>query len=501
MSTIWSGYSVSYSGMSTAQRSLGVTSSNLSNTNTEGYTRKRAVGQDLYVSGDGSNTGIGASVQSILRVRNQFLDLQYREQNTETGYAQGKSSLLASMQEVINEFNAIDKTSAKTSNGLQETMNKFLSSWTELSKDPASASCKSSVLENADAMLGAFNEMATTLLTLRESMANNVRDGVDDVNNLASQIAMLNDQILQTETRNVEASDLRDARDLLIDKVSSLVNITTAEQANGVVNVYINGVSLVSENKARELETAGLGTATNPIKVQWKNLDEDVSLTSGALRFYLDEANPSGVDDIVITTTAPPDSKIVPYNWETTANKSSLTTMTNGLNDLLVTFATAVNNIYNPTHTAGQDFFTNITTGTDMSLKNVQVNSTYEADYTKIKANSDGTAGNNDIAKALGVLSSKSDLYKCDGISMSMDTFYSSFVSWLGTTGDTATANYTTQSGLLTQIQTQRNGLSSVSLDDEMSTMITYQHAYSASARVMNVVDTLVAGLISDLGG
>lgn len=77
--------------------------------------------------------------------------------------------------------------------------------------------------------------------------------------------------------------------------------------------------------------------------------------------------------------------------------------MTNGLNDLLVTFTTAVNNIYNSTHAAGQDFFTSITTGTDMGLKNVQVNAAYEADYTQIKANSDGTTGNNDISKALGV--------------------------------------------------------------------------------------------------
>ena len=491
MSTIWSGYSVSYSGMSTAQRSLGVTSSNISNTSTEGYTRKRAVGQDLYVSGDSSNTGIGATVQSILRVRNQFLDIQYREQNTETGYAQGKSGLLASMQEVINEFNAIDKTSAKTTNGLQETMNKFLSSWTELSKDPTSASCKSSVLENADAMLGAFNEMATTLLTLRESMANNVRDGVNDVNTLASQIATLNDQILQMETRNVEASDLRDARDLLIDNLSSLTNITTSEMDNGMVNVYVSGVSLVSGNKAKEMEVTGLGTATNPLKVQWKDLNEPVALAGGSLKFYLDEADPSGVDAITA----------LPYNWSTTADTSALTTMTNGLNDLLVTFATAVNNIYNPTHVAGQDFFTTVDGTATMGLKNVQVNTSYEADYTQIKANSDGTAGNNDISKAIGVLSSQSGLYQCDGISMSMDTFYSSFVSWLGTTGDTATADYSTQSGLLTQIQTQRSGLSSVSLDDEMSTMITYQHAYSASARVMNVVDTLVAGIISDLGG
>ena len=503
--TIWSGYSVSYSGMSTAQRSLGVTSSNISNTSTEGYTRKRAVGEDLYVSnssGDGSSTGIGATVQSVLRIRNQFLDLQYREQNTETGYAQGKNGLLASLQEVINEFNAIDKTSAKTSNGLQETMNKFLSSWTELSKDPTSASCKSSVLENADSMLGAFNEMATTLLTLRESMANNVRDGVKDVNTVAEQIAELNQQIMELETRDVEASDLRDARDLLIDQVSALANITTAVQNNGMVNVYVNGVSLVNGNKAREMAVTGMGTGIDPLKVQWKDLGMDVALTSGSLKCYLDEANPNGVATIVISTTATSPPKIIPYDcWSTTANKSALTTMTNGLNDLLVTFAAAVNNIYNPNKVAGQDFFTSVTTGSAMGLNNIQVNAAYEADYTKIKANSDGTAGNNDISKAIGVLSSEDGLYNCDGILMNMNTFYSSFVSWLGTAGDTASAEHATQSGLLSQIQTQRSSLSSVSLDDEMSTMITYQHAYSASARVMNVVDTLVAGLISDLGG
>ena len=239
------------------------------------------------------------------------------------------------------------------------------------------------------------------------------------------------------------------------------------------------------------METTGLGTAASPIKVQWKDLQEDVTITGGSLKSYLEEADSSGVD--TITTT--------PYNWSTPDDASALTTMTNGLNSLLVTFTTAVNSIYNPTGTAGQDFFTVGTSGTALGLKNVQVNATYEADYSQIKANSDGTSGNNDIAKKLGALGSQSSLYQCDGISMNMDTFYSSFISWLGTAGDTASANSSTQSGLLTQIETQRSSVSSVSLDDEMTNMLMYQHAYGASARVMSVVDNLVAGLIADLGG
>ena len=490
--TIWSGYSVSYSGMSTAQRSLGVTSSNISNTSTEGYTRKRAVGNDLYVSNssaDGSSTGIGATVQSVLRIRNQFLDLQYREQNTETGYAQGKNSLLANLQEVINEFNA---PKGQTDTGLQQTITDFFNSWTELAKDPSSASAKSSVLETAESMLGTFDEISTTLLTLRESMANNVRDGVKDVNTVAGQIAELNQQIMELETRDVEASDLRDARDLLIDQVSALANITTAVQNNGMVNVYVNGVSLVNGNKAREMAVTGLGTSVDPLKVQWKDLGVDVALTGGSLKSYLEEADPSGVTPTVTS-------------WSTTASDSALTTMTNGLNDLAVIIAKEVNKIYNmdpanPSYDPDLDFFRPVS-GLDMKLGNIKVNKSITDDYTTIKANSDKSAGNNDISKKIGVLANEGTAYTCDGISMTMSAFYSSLVSWLGTAGDTASANYTTQSGLLTQIQTQRSGLSSVSLDDEMSTMITYQHAYSASARVMNVVDTLVAGLISDLGG
>jgi flagellar hook-associated protein 1 FlgK len=345
-------------------------------------------------------------------------------------------------------------------------------------------------------MIGTFNEIDTQLAILHESMVNNVRDGVTDVNTLAGKIADLNQEIMDKEVRNVEASDLRDARDLLVDQVSALTNITTAEQDNGMVNVYINGVSLVNGNKAREMEAVGLGTALSPIKVQWKDMGTPVALTGGTLKSYVEESDMTGVDtDFTADNTTIPAT--TPYNWSTTKNASALATLRNGLSDLFVTLARGVNSIYSAT---GQNFFTTVS-GTDMTLGNVQVNSIYQADYTQIKANSDGTTGNNDLSKKIGALKNDSTLFKCDGISMNLDTYYSSVISWMGTAGDTATANYKTQSGLLTQIQNQRSDLSAVSMDEEMSTMLTYQHAYSASARVMNVVDTLVAGLISDLGG
>ena len=490
MSTIWAGYSISYSGMSSAQRSLAVTSSNISNTSTEGYTRKRAITEEICATNGFDSSGTGVDVQSVLRIRNQFLDLQYRQQNTSTGYAEGKSALLTNLQEVVNEFSADDGT---TDNGLQQTMTEFLNSWEELSKDPSNATTKSSVLETAQAMLGTFSSMETQLQTMREEMVQNVYDSVSDINTLAGQIASLNDQIMQVENKQVEASDLRDARDLLVDQLSSIVNITTSERENGVVDVYVSGVSLVSGTKAKQLEASGVASAGNPVKVSWQGLDEEVVITGGSILAYLEESDMSGLEDV--TNTAKPY-----YDWETSKYSSALTTLTNGVNDLLVSMAVEVNAIYK-TSSAGVDFFTAIDTAKPLSLENIQINPTYTSTPSAIAANTDGTKGNNDIALQLAALENDTTLYSCNGVAMHLDGFYQGVISWMGNAGSTATASYNTEAGLLAQISAQRDDTSSVSMDEELSNMIVYQNAYGASARVMNVVDGLVEGLIADLGG
>lgn len=485
MSSIWSGYSIAYAGMSAAQQSLAVTSSNLSNTNTEGYTRKRATGEELCLLNMGVSSGSGADVQSILRVRNQFLDNQYRQQNTATGYGEGKNALLADVQQVVNEFAASDGT---TDNGLQQVMSEFFNSWEELAKDPSSQSVRSGVKETGDSLAGTFDQIAAQLGTWRQEMNNKVQDAVSDVNTLAGQIAGLNGQVARLETRGVEAGDLRDARDLLVDQLSALVKVTTAEQDDGMVNVYLGGAALVQGQTVRELETAGAGTAGEPLRVQWQGLGVEAELGGGSVQAYLEEADASGVEAIAA----------VPYAWTTDAG-SVLTTLTNGLNDLLVTIATKVNELHSA-GAAGTDFFVAVDSAKPLGLGNIQVNPLLEA-VTNIAAATSSEAGANDVATAVSSLQSDSALFACDGIQLDLNGFYQALISWLGTAGDTASAACETQQSLLTQLESQRQSLSAVSLDEELSNMIMYQHAYGASARVMNTIDSLVGDLIAELGG
>ncbi|HAK73907.1 MAG TPA: flagellar hook-associated protein FlgK, partial [Sporomusaceae bacterium] len=95
---------------------------------------------------------------------------------------------------------------------------------------------------------------------------------------------------------------------------------------------------------------------------------------------------------------------------------------------------------------------------------------------------------------------STKQLYQFDGLSLDITNFYAALTSWIGTAGDNAASCYSTQAALVTQVDTQRQAISGISTDEEMSNLIMYQNAYAASARVLSTIDGLIAGLIEDLG-
>ncbi|MPN62415.1 hypothetical protein SDC9_210163 [bioreactor metagenome] len=121
------------------------------------------------------------------------------------------------------------------------------------------------------------------------------------------------------------------------------------------------------------------------------------------------------------------------------------------------------------------------------------------ADRNKIAASASGDAGDNTIAAQIAAVAS-GNLFQYDGLSMDSGDFYQSIIAWLGSAGDTANSYYTNQSALVAQIDNQRQAVLSVSLDEEMSNMIMFQNAYSASARVLSTIDGLVGDMIEELG-
>lgn len=490
MGSTFSTYNIAYSGMYTSQASLAATSNNLSNVSTTGASRTRVAAAEQNIVNGQTSTGTGVNVQSITRARDQLLDNTYRTQNADANYWAVKSGNLEYMQEILNEFESDD---GENQASLQTTMEDFFSAWEELTKDPSSQSNRQAVTEAASSFVSALSEIDNQLQQLQSDAVNGVNDGIDSLNELAGQVAVLNKQISVAEAGGGEATYLRDQRDNLLDQMSSLANISTVE-SNGVLQVTLGGVTLVNGATTHTLTVEGDGSTDRPLVIKWDDsLNCTNSITGGSIKAYLEDADQTGYSTIASTDD---------YNFTTTAC-SSISTLRQGLNDLITTLAVQINTLHSSgtdlDGEQGLDFFTVIDATQPLSITNIQVNPALVDDPDKLVASSSSASGDNSIATAISDLSS-SKCYKLEGLSLDISDFYAGLISWIGTTGDTAASSYTTQSALVSQVDNQRQSVSGISNDDEMSNLIMYQNAYAASARVLSTVDGLIAGLIEDLG-
>lgn len=495
MGSTLNGYFIAKTGMYVSQASLSVVSHNLSNVNTDGYSRQQvsSAEQTVRISAE-TSYGSGVNVQSIARARDTFFDQTYRQQNSKSEYWNGKNSFLEDAQKLLNEFNSnsnTSTTSSNTSNGLETTIQDFFDSWEQLTKEPDSQSTRSGVVESAVSLVDTFQQINEQLLEMQQDARSRVQDGVDSVNDLAKQVADLNRQITKNEVAGTEASDLRDTRDKLLDKISSQVNATVTEQSNGTLDVSIGGVSLIKGDQVHTLETVETGSV---ITVQWAELGEQAKITDGSLKAYLEEADQSSFGEISPSST---------YNF-TTDSVSSLSDLRQGLNDLMTTMTNQVNSLLESGKdlegNAGTALFVKVDQNKPYELGNIQVNSDITSDIDKIAAGTSGSSGDSTIASAICDLTSEEN-YSFQNLSVNQTSFYQSLISWLSTTGDTASSNYDTQSALMEQAKNQRSSVSSVSQDEELSKMIVYQNAYNASAKVLSTIDSLIGELIDSVSG
>ncbi|WP_378953328.1 flagellar hook-associated protein FlgK [Pelosinus sp. sgz500959] len=496
MGSTFGAYGIAYSGMYVNQVALATTSTNLANVDTTGASRVRAVSTDKNtVLSTDTSVGSGVSIASITRARDQLLDNTYRTQNAKNSYLSVKSGNLEYSDEILSEFTSASTTdTTTTTSGVQQVINDFFNSWQTLSTDSSTATTRQSVITAGTTLISTLTDIDDQLQQLQEDAVNGVKDGVDSLNDLAKQVADLNQQISKAEVGGSEASYLRDQRDTLLDQMSSLAEINTSE-SNGSLQVTLGGVTLVNGTKTHALIVKGSGTSIDPLTVEFADGTCKVNISSGSIGAYLEDADQTGYETI--------DSSNIPYNLVTTGT-SSISTMRQSLNDLITTLATELNSVHSSgvdlNGDSGLDFFTVIDSSQPLSISNIQVNPLIVADSDKIVTASSNADGDNTIANKIWNLSTDTTSYQCDGLSLDITDFYKAVTSWIGTAGDTTASSYTSQTALVQQVDNQRQAVSSISLDEEMSNMIKFQNAYAASAKVMSTIDSLLAGLIEDLG-
>ncbi|MDY0393238.1 flagellar hook-associated protein FlgK [Virgibacillus halophilus] len=214
------------------QAALYTTGNNISNANTEGYTRQRVNFETMspYPSASRNRPempgqmGTGVRAGTIERVRNEYLDTQYRGENSKAGYWQTKSDALSRMESLLNE---------PSENGLSNTMDKFWQSLQDLASNPENSGARSVVAQRGEALADTFNYLQSSLSTIRSDLSNQMDVTVSNANSILKQINNINAQVKEIEPHGYLANDLYDERDRLIDQLSSIVNVKVSYSKSG----------------------------------------------------------------------------------------------------------------------------------------------------------------------------------------------------------------------------------------------------------------------------
>lgn len=259
--------------LSVGQASIATTGHNIANANTKGYSRQQvnqstSPSLDIWTNGaNPSQLGSGVSIDSITRVRDHFLDNQYRDQSSTLADAQTKQAAFDRLESIINE---------PSDSGLNSAMDQLANAWQDLANDPDSVSAQAVLKQRAQEFVEVAQAMDSSMTNMKTDLGQQKTAAIADANGYLEQIASLNDSIVRGGNTS---NDLKDQRDVLVEKLSALAPIKVDAQANGSYTISLvqkegAAVALVTGKTAGEigdLEAAGgkiggLTTALNKVE-------------------------------------------------------------------------------------------------------------------------------------------------------------------------------------------------------------------------------------------
>lgn len=232
MRSTFSGLEIAKRGMFTQQSALNTTGHNIANANTPGYTRQRVNFEQTEPYPNASinrphipgQTGTGVQAGTIERVRDSFLDTQFRYENNKSGYWDSRADALLKMEEIMNE---------PSETGLSKSFDRFWQSMQDLALNPTNAGARSVVRERGKAVAETFHYLSTSLKAVQGELKSELEVSVKEINSLANQINSINKQISEIEPHGYLANDLYDERDRLLDQLSGLSNVKISYEKAG----------------------------------------------------------------------------------------------------------------------------------------------------------------------------------------------------------------------------------------------------------------------------
>jgi len=440
-----------------AQNGINVTSNNIANASTEGYSRQRAVMEPntpTYFSYGAMGSGV--SIRDVQRVRDVYSDRTFRRETSGSGFAEGRNQLLSRIETIFGEPGDL---------GISNQIDRFLNQWSELATSPTDTTVRSLVRQAGDELSNSFQRLAGQLDQIRQEGEVRLAEAVRRVNTLTEEVSRLNGEIVAVEAGGISAPELRDSRDRALDELSSLVRVEINEREDGSVGVTLQGYTIADRDGSKPLEVR---TSAGSVGVGIEGRTGFVAGVDGQVGGLV-----RGINDDVAGTRA-------------------------RLDELATALVTDINAL----HATGTS--SNGSTGTaffdpaGVTASSLSLSADILADIDNLAAGTaDGSgqfrAGANDVA--LGIAALRDNPTPSLGVSFSER--YRGVVSDLGMALRSSQDAGQVARTLADNAASRRDSLAGVSTDEELVKLIQYQSSYQAAARVITTADELFQSLLA----
>lgn len=468
MSGLFGTFNVAKRGMFVQQKALDVTSHNIANANTEGYSRQRAKIETTRPFGmpsinsvaEPGQLGTGSQIAAIERIRDSFLDYQVRNETSTFGQYDTRNKFLSEIESILNE---------PKDTGISNLMTKFFNSWQDLSKKANDSNARTVVAQQSKDLADSLNHTYNQLTKLKENAQNLIKGTVFEVNNIVSQIDQLNQEIMAVKVAGNMPNDLMDKRDLLLDQLSSKFNINIDKKSFEGVNVnpgdgglnlvkavqnkedvyrlsYISNIketatpgeyeityykfgNMESENNKKTITVSGLSKdeakKIDECRILWADLDGnavDVTSTAAGSKPPLT----ADKDKLLGSLFSPNDGEFKGL----ISIQEDVNSYIGQVNKLAKALAWSVNALHtnndtnDPTKNVALDFFVakDGKTESEITAENITVNPEIIKDVMKIYTQTTPNSGESDGPRALAIAQLRDVLMKVQNIGVSINS-------------------------------------------------------------------------------
>lgn len=444
-------FEISKSGLRSAERSLSVTSNNVINADTPGYTRQRVDKEPVGMQMTGFHAGLGVNITSITRMRNEMTDVVLNEKRQDMGFLREKEQI----------FDQLEASMASDSGGdLDMRIGKVFDMFSELSADPQDKSVRNSLMTEAEQLTSKFADISRNIDRTSDLVKDNTSSTIDNINQILTDLDSLNSAITKGES---SGKPDHASLDLQVEKLSELAELVDFESQvtdKGALQLRVGGVLVLDEEKA------------STIKGEINDVDKSFTLRLDSGKTITSSGGKLGAD-------------IDMYENEIPELKERLDEVAN-------TVVTQFNAVHSQGYGLEDDTTRNFFDASSTGASDMQVNSDLRENVGHIAASSAaGEAGNGEIAGQISDLRNEPLIEGRKVVDYAVN-----LISTPGRNLSEIRSNIEVRDSEISMLNAQQEREAGVNVDEELSMMIQYQNAYQGAARVMSAAQEMYDTLI-----